>query len=512
MLTQGVCKIRNFEENYACIQSDSFAEPVFAKGLNTNRILENVECVFVPVGKNWREKLKPHHSISPKASAQAHASQQPAQVSVFSQFMDSVSQLAELKSADLGKPDQPLGKQPSMKSLTSKNSQSAAEKVEVKIVLIKSNPSKGKSLLVKLFRDRVTHHVMGVAVESASKLVYQVDLGHFQNSNPKDYFKYEGKLAKCHYVKWARDQPNPTVAVESILHDQIERENIILESKTGVHLYDFPRTIEEEEHLKSDPEIHRIFQPIDLESELKVRKDYRDRLVVTVESDYFENKETTVSIQKSPEGDINELTMYIVDIDYYIPHGSSIDLEVRKRMMSFNLPEKEYAMMPSFVTKALSFSANTPALALAITVPLNQEHGDYQLCFKSLPVVEKCIITPTSRMNYQECEDIIKTLDKQDLEPAAAKDEPENQDQYVSSFGLIQESRESSPSSQINHLISSLNKISAAIRKLFSDRMQLSCLDSFLITDILEKEIHKSIIGNVGSHNPVRHRPSAEQH
>jgi exoribonuclease R len=471
--------------------------------MNTNRIMEDSECIFVPINKNWRDKLTHISSTSQKTtSAKGVVQQDKQQVSLFSQFMYSVKQLNDLEKLDTTRGDLSMGKIPSLKSLTSKNSQTFTEKVEVKVVFLKANPAHKKDILVKLYRDKITQSMMGSAIDTNSKLVYSVDLGLYQSSNQKDYHKYEGKLARCHFSKWAKDQLFPTVMVDDILYDHnrtIESERIILESKYGVRLYDYPATADEESALRTDELNKKIFESFDLEIELKQRKDYRQRLVITVDSDYFENKETTVSIQRSPVGEHSELTLYVVDIEHHFLYGTPLDLEIRKRMMSFNLPEKEYSMMPREITKLLSFKAGKPSLAIAITIPLVQEHGVTQLCFKTIPTVEKCIITPTSRMNYQECESVIQALSLPDPEPIQAKDDS-IQDEYISSSSVIIEKdrdTEIDQKSKVKQLIRSLIKISDEIKKLFQDRTQLSLLDTFLTTDILEKEIHKSITGNV---------------
>ena len=124
---------------------------------------------------------------------------------------------------------------------------------------------------------------------------------------------------------------------------------------------------------------------------------YPDRLIITVESDYFENRELTFSIQEYGEGG-QELTIYLPDVEQFIKHNSSLDMRCRSLKMSYNLPKNEYSMLPHYAYKALHFAVGQDRVAIAVTIPLDNENAP--VSFTRVPEVEKCIIQTKSRLSY----------------------------------------------------------------------------------------------------------------
>lgn len=376
-----------------------FNELVIAKGTNTNRLMEDTDCVFIPISKNWREKLKNVHNMSsPKSPSIKNGNEETTSDSVYKNFIESIKNLVHLEGGEICKSDGQYP--PTLKN--SKSSIQQQDKIEVKVVSLKSSPQKMKDYIVSLYKDKNANSMLGAVVDNASRLTFQIDFSSYHGNFPRDR---EGRLGVCRYSKWRKDSLYPTATFVSFI-DQNLVEKTLIEKKFDMSLFDYPEDIEEK--CQHDEALSNIFQPIDVEEELKTRKDYTERPVISLESDYFENKEMTFSIQKSAEGEDAELTLYLLDINHYIPHNSMLDLEARKRMTSYNLPLKEYPMLPTFVYNSIHFKAGVFSPAIAISVQLNQAGN--VLSFKNLPQIEKCVIKPLQRLNYAEAEKLLEHI------------------------------------------------------------------------------------------------------
>lgn len=480
--------MRNYEEGVAFIQSDMFTDLVVAKGMNTNRIMEDSECIFVPISKNWVEKLKNAHPYgSPKSPTLKNGVEEPSTDSVYKNFMESIKNLVHLEGGEICKSD---GQYPqTMKPFQNKPSVSYSQqdKVEVKVVTLKSSPQKMKDYIVSLYKGKKAGTMLGSVVDSPNRLTFSLDFSSYHGSLPRDK---EGKLGVCRYSKWKKDSEYPSATFVTFIDPNL-LEKTLIEKKFDITLHEYPEDIELK--CQHDENLVNIFQPLDLEEELKLRKDYTDRPIISLESDYFENKEMTFSIQKSAEGEDAELTVYLLDINHYIPHNSLLDLEARKRMMSYNLPLKEYPMLPSFVYNMLHFRTGIVSPAIAVTVPLN--HGGNPLSFKNVPLVEKCVIKPLHRLNYEESEKMLHQI-RSDL-----NEEKEN---FSSKILLSEKSKEKDEKEILRQFLSSLVKISEDIKIAYNDRSQLTALDTFLFTDLIEQETQIRITVPVSLYKAAR--------
>lgn len=416
--------MRNYEENVAFIQSDAFGDLVVAKFLHTNRIMEDAECIFIPISKNWREKLKNHSGTSPKTPSSKTSVDEPTSDSVYRGFLESIKNLVHLEGGEICKSD---GQYPqsSQKSLQPKQPGSGGgqEKVEVKVVTLKTTPQKTKDFIVALYKDKNQNLTHGIVIDNPNRLTFQIDFSSYHGSFPRDR---DGKLGICRFSKWRKENIHPTATFICFLDAHL-LEKTLVEKRFEFTLQEYPEDMIIK--CQHDELSANLFQPIDLEEELKTRKDYRERSIISMESDYYESKEVTLSIQSSPEGEDAELTIYFPDFNYYIPHNSILDLEARKRMMSFNLPDKEYPMLPHFAYDRLHFNPGHLSLAIAVSVPLSI--GGSQLSFKSMPVIEKCIISPLSRHDYNECEALLTQGGK---ELDSSQKEVSEKDNYSSRF------------------------------------------------------------------------------
>lgn len=431
-----MCKVRNYEENFAILQSDSFSSLLIARGTHSNRVFEDSEVIFIPISKNWRDKVKYGHGItSPKGPSSTRESfEEHFKESPYQDFMETIKNLTELENGEIGKYDSNHVSSGSKLSLGRSNSQiQEKEKIEVKIVSLKSNPFKHKDILVKICRDKHSN-IVAKALDIKAKLYFFVESISFINGQGKDLYKYEGRLGVCHFMRWNKDSIYPSAALVNVLLDDTDREKTVVEKRYGLTLSDY--SDDTLAQIEQDPCSSIIYEPFDLENELKMRRDYRERTVITLESEYFEGKETTFSVQQSEEGEDMELTVYVVDIDYYIPHSSALDLEAKSRKLNYNFPMKEYSMLPESVVKVLSFKPDHPALAIAFTIPLNQ--GVSHLSFRNMPAVEKCVITPTARLNYYDADPIIKSTIQTPSEDHEQSQGGISQDDFSSSNYLPQ--------------------------------------------------------------------------
>ncbi len=167
--------------------------------------------------------------------------------------------------------------------------------------------------------------------------------------------------------------------------------------------------------------------PADVEAEAKAvskpvseenttgRKDYRDKLIITIDGDDAKDFDDAISIEK--DGDEYNLGVYIADVSHYVREGSKIDEEAFKRGTSVYFPDHVLPMLPVELSNGIcSLNPNEDRFVLAVEMRVNT--AGKILSYE----IHKGIIRSSYRMTYKKVTKILqgdKTLNAEykDLAP-----------------------------------------------------------------------------------------------
>ena len=141
-----------------------------------------------------------------------------------------------------------------------------------------------------------------------------------------------------------------------------------------------------------EKEAEKVSIPIDTEV-WDGRKDYRDRLIITIDGEDARDFDDAISLVK--EGDNYKLGVYIADVSHYVKQGSKIDQEAFKRATSVYFPDHVLPMLPVSLSNGIcSLNPNEDRFTLAVEMTLNNAGKvlDYE--------IHKGIIRSSYRMTY----------------------------------------------------------------------------------------------------------------
>ena len=161
-------------------------------------------------------------------------------------------------------------------------------------------------------------------------------------------------------------------------------------------------------------EAKKVAIPVEQE-DLSKRKDYRNRLVITIDGDDAKDFDDAISIEK--KGDVFDLGVYIADVSHYVKEGSKIDEEAFKRGTSVYFPDHVLPMLPVELSNGIcSLNPNEDRLALAVEMRVNTAGKilDYE--------IHKGVIRSSYRMTYKKVTKILEgdkqlTNEYKDLAP-----------------------------------------------------------------------------------------------
>lgn len=449
--------------------------------MNTNRVMEGCECIFMPESKAWSDKLRPKSgsSLGSRSRSNVDILDEPQLPPLlYDQFFEEVKGIEPSGNYY----EQGQTQSDAFQRNDSDNSKSG-DMVEVRVIYICSNPLKNKKTILKIFRDRNQNILLAKSISNKRGPVFLVDAPHHQptNNNYKDQQKLEGRCGLFEFVKWSKDKKYPTALLLSVPNKELELE---LERMLLTYDYELPLELHSkdiQQRVKEDKLSHNLFQPVNIEAESKRRRDYTNRFVVAIESDYFENKEINFSIQRVDESS-STFTIYVPDIDHYIKLGSLVDLESRKRKTTFNLPYCEYPMLPGFVNDVVSFKAGEAKLAIAISLVLNHKDG-FALEPDQLPTVEKCIIRSRIKLTYEDCE--IITKNGENFEGI-----PNQLSQKLELIKDLHKDKTDADRASLGDLLKQLTGVSEAFR----EELAMACpLEQLLVKDFIERETNSKL-------------------
>ena len=196
--------------------------------------------------------------------------------------------------------------------------------------------------------------------------------------------------------------------VREILGDPNDARVTTLSIIRSYNLFEeFPDEVEEE--------AKKVAIPVEKEDKTG-RKDYRDRMIITIDGDDAKDFDDAISISK--QGEIYNLGVYIADVSHYVREGSKLDEEAFKRGTSVYFPDHVLPMLPVELSNGIcSLNPNEDRFVLAVEMKINSSGKvlDYE--------IHKGIIRSHYRMTYKKVTKILngdKDLTKQysDLAPS----------------------------------------------------------------------------------------------
>ena len=169
---------------------------------------------------------------------------------------------------------------------------------------------------------------------------------------------------------------------------------------------EFPADVEEE--------AKKVAIPIS-EDDQRNRKDFRDKLVITIDGDDAKDFDDAISLTKN--GENYDLGVYIADVSHYVRQGSKIDEEAFKRGTSVYFPDHVLPMLPTSLSNGMcSLNPNEDRFVLAVEMLISPAGKilDYK--------INKGIIRSSYRMTYKKVTKILQgdkalTNEYKDLAP-----------------------------------------------------------------------------------------------
>lgn len=155
---------------------------------------------------------------------------------------------------------------------------------------------------------------------------------------------------------------------------------------------EFPKDVEDE--------AKKVAIPIENDDKTN-RKDFRDRLIITIDGDDARDFDDAISVTKS--GENFELGVYIADVSHYVKPNSKIDEEAFKRGTSVYFPDHVLPMLPVELSNGIcSLNPNEDRFVLAVEMSISPVGKilDYK--------INKGIIKSSYRMTYKKVTKILQ--------------------------------------------------------------------------------------------------------
>jgi len=111
------------------------------------------------------------------------------------------------------------------------------------------------------------------------------------------------------------------------------------------------------------------------QDEIDKRRDLRNQQIFSIDPKYAKDLDDCLSCTKTESGNFL-VGIHIADASYFVPYGSPLDLEARKRSTTFYFPNEKFPMLPLILSDNLcSLLENEDRLAVSIEVEITH-HGE----------------------------------------------------------------------------------------------------------------------------------------
>ena len=202
-------------------------------------------------------------------------------------------------------------------------------------------------------------------------------------------------------TRYAEDGRKPEGKIIEILGNKNEKGVDILSVIRKYELPErFPKKVEV--NAKEIPEIVNL-------DEIKLRKDFREQTIVTIDGEDAKDLDDAVSVSKLSNGNY-ALYVHIADVSHYVEENSKIDKEAFKRATSVYLIDRVIPMLPKRLSNGIC-SLNPQVDRLTLTC--------YMEIDKTGKVVDhdifKSVINTNERMTYHDVSDILEGIESKEL-------------------------------------------------------------------------------------------------
>ena len=151
------------------------------------------------------------------------------------------------------------------------------------------------------------------------------------------------------------------------------------------------------------------------EADLLARRDFRDKLIVTIDGADTRDIDDAISLEKV--GDNYLLGVHIADVTHYVEYRSPLDIEALERGTSLYFPDRVLPMLPRPLSNGIcSLNEGEDRLTLSCLITIDQKGN-----VKSSEIVEG-VIRSTYKMTYDEVTEILDGNEKTCQKYALVKD------------------------------------------------------------------------------------------
>lgn len=141
--------------------------------------------------------------------------------------------------------------------------------------------------------------------------------------------------------------------------------------------------------------------PKDFETELKIRRDYRDIFTCTIDPVDAKDFDDALSIYKKDNGRY-EVGIHIADVSHFVTPGSNIDKEAYERSFSVYMVDRTVPMLPEVLSNDLcSLNPNVDRLAFSAIFEMDENGKVYDRWFG------KTVIHSDHRFAYETAQDVL---------------------------------------------------------------------------------------------------------
>ena len=141
------------------------------------------------------------------------------------------------------------------------------------------------------------------------------------------------------------------------------------------------------------------------EKEYRIRRDLRDRVIVTIDGDDSKDFDDAISIEKIDNG--YKLGVHIADVSYYVTYGSALDNEAYQRGTSVYVCDRVVPMLPHVLSNGIC-SLNPHVERLCISCDMMIDHDGNVTDYELFP----SIIKSSARMTYNNVNKILAKDEK----------------------------------------------------------------------------------------------------
>lgn len=204
-----------------------------------------------------------------------------------------------------------------------------------------------------------------------------------------------GQKVLVKITEWPEQSNNPFGEIIEVLgtpgDNNVEMKSILAD-------YGFPLSFPDNVEKDAD-KINTVIPA----SEIKIRKDFRKTLTITIDPLDAKDFDDAISLKKLKNGNY-ELGVHIADVSHYVTPGTALDNEALNRATSVYLVDRVIPMLPEVLSNNVcSLRPNEDKLTFSAVFTMNNKAEVLGEWFG------KTIINSDRRFTYEEAQEIIET-------------------------------------------------------------------------------------------------------